>query len=70
MPQIGLAGVDAGCLCRIDIETDDPKPRRPSGSGERHAYIPQPDYTDDGFLARIQLVHWEPVLAVDEFRRG
>jgi hypothetical protein len=57
VPEVALAGVDAGGLLRIDIETDHPEPRRPGGEGQRHAHIAKSDNADDGLLAGIQIVH-------------
>ena len=57
VPEIALAGIDAGGLSRIDIETDHSEARRPGGEGKRHAHIAKPDNAYDGFLAGIQIVH-------------
>src|SRR4051794_28102249 len=59
VPEVALAGIDAGGLLRVDIKTDHPEARRPRGQCEWHAHIAKPDDTDDGLLAGIQIVHCE-----------
>ena len=59
VPEVALAGIDAGGLLRVDIETDHPEARRPRGQCEWHAHIAKPDNADDGFFAGIQIVHCE-----------
>src|SRR4051794_1614181 len=70
MPEVALAGIDAGGLVRVDIETDHPEARRPRGQCERHAHIAKPDNTDDGFFAGIQIVHCELRFARVSLERG
>src|SRR4051794_12367470 len=70
MPEIALAGIDAGGLVRVDIETDHPEARRPRGQCEWHAHIAKPDNTDDGFFAGIQIVHCALRFARMSLERG
>ena len=70
VPEVALAGIDAGGLLRVDIKTDHPEARRPRGQCEWHADIAKPDNTDDGFFAGIQIVHCELRFARMSLERG
>ena len=70
VPEVALAGIDAGDLLRVDVKTDHPEARRPRGQCERHADIAKPDNTDDGFFAGIQIVHCELRFARMSLEKG